>query len=350
MKRWIVLLLLAVGSSWPAMPNTSAGAETPAQPAAGAPAAAGDSAAPPEAAIAAAKVDGRPIMVEDVNRALYLATQGRKADPEAIPAMQARMLEQLISRQLVVGYFTREKTGATEQEIDAAIATAKAELERQRVSLDDVLAGRKMALAAFREEYFSQLSWKKYVQANVTDAAIQAYFEAHHKDFDGTEMRVSHILLRVDLPSDAARKAAVEKADTIRRQIVDGTLTFAEAAARFSDGPSRREGGDQGFIPRHGLVAEPFAEAAFALEKGEFSPPVVTRYGVHLIQCTDIRPGKKPWTDSREALQNILSDQLFDKLVEKERKTAKIEYTGAMPYYKPGTRELVLPPEKKSQE
>ena len=72
-------------------------------------------------------------------------------------------------------------------------------------------------------------------------------------------------------------------------------MTFADAAEKYSAGPSRAKGGDLGFIPRHGIMVEPFARAAFVLAKGEISPPMATVFGIHLITVTDVKPGdEKP--------------------------------------------------------
>lgn len=50
----------------------------------------------------------------------------------------------------------------------------------------------------------------------------------------GQEYDVRHILLRPELTQDAIKKAK-EEIDEVRAKIVDGTLTFAEAAREFSD-------------------------------------------------------------------------------------------------------------------
>ncbi|NIP86218.1 MAG: hypothetical protein GTO03_11885, partial [Planctomycetales bacterium] len=98
----------------------------------------------------------------------------------------------------------------------------------------------------------------------------------------------------------------VERAQQIRREILDGKITFADAVARYSTGPSRREGGQLGFIGRQGPMDEPFSAAAFALGKKEISPPLVTRFGVHLIQCLEIKPGTKTWTEVVDALRKAV--------------------------------------------
>ena len=105
-----------------------------------------------------------------------------------------------------------------------------------------------------------------------------------------------------------------------------GELTFAEAAAQFSDAPSKDRGGDVGYFPRRGVMHEAFAAAAFALKPGEVSQPVVTPFGVHLIQITAEKPGSKQLADVREEVYRAAEARLFDTLVANGRKRAKVEY------------------------
>jgi hypothetical protein len=178
----------------------------------------------------------------------------------------------------------------------------------------------------------------------VTDGARGAYFKAHQRGCDGNELRVSRILLRPTVAgNDSAVATLVKEAEEIRKQIQAGEITFEAAAEKNSAGPSRHRGGDLGFIPRHGLMVEPFAHAAFALDKDQISPPVATVFGIHLIRVTDIKPGDKKWTDVRDALKAEVVERLFEQVVAHQRGNVTVQYTGKAPYFKPGTTELVMP-------
>ena len=88
-------------------------------------------------------------------------------------------------------------------------------------------------------------------------------------------------------------------------------------------------------------MPEPFAKADVALDKGEVSPPVTTPFGVHIIQCLEVKPGQRPWHDVRESVKLSATEFLFDWIVGQRRGKADVTYTGALPYFKPGTREIV---------
>ena len=220
----------------------------------------------------------------------------------------------------------------------------KTELERAKKTLPEYLARIGQSETAVRGELGWELGWQKFLKKQMTDEALEAFFKANMREFDGTELRVSHILLRPTIAGDDSAVATlVKEAEQIRKQILAGEITFEAAAEKNSAGPSRHHGGDLGFIPRHGLMVEPFARAAFALDKNQISQPVATVFGIHLIRVTDIKPGDKQWTDVREALKSTLAERLFEKLVAHERGVVAVEYTGKSPYFKPGTTELVVP-------
>ena len=142
--------------------------------------------------------------------------------------------------------------------------------------------------------------------------------------------------LQIVIQLDAARQRAAE----IREEITSGKLSFEAAAEKYSQAPTAKWGGDVGFITRHNMMPEPFAQAAFGLQPEEVSPPVVTSFGVHLIKCAEVKEGKKQWTDVRDQLLPACTRYLFQWIAGRERGGATIEYTGSGPHFKPGTKEL----------
>ncbi len=132
----------------------------------------------------------------------------------------------------------------------------------------------------------------------------------------------------------------MKQAERIREEIVAGKLTFADAARKYSAGPSRKDGGRLGSIGRHGPMDESFSRAAFALDAGQMSQPVRTSFGVHLIRCDEVKPGGKQLADVRKELEDALSQELLEKLAKVQREYTPVEYTGVLPHFKPGTHEL----------
>ncbi len=291
----------------------------------------------------AARVEGQPVDDSEVAQSLREAFRTRKISPEALPRLQAQALEQIIDRRLVAGYLQRNRAGVTDQEVTDAVEQFAKRLETTGKSLADYLQHEGLSEADLRRRASWQMSWKRYTARVLDDAALEAYFQRFHRHLDGTQVQVSHLLLRPDGEPTAEKIAALlAQAESLKAQVASGALSFAQAVERHSQG-TKKGAGDLGFIRRHGSMPEAFAQAAFSLERGQVSKPVVTQFGVHLIYCADIKPGTKTIKDVRRELETLAKREEFKKIADRERRGAKIEFTGALPYFKPGTNEIVAP-------
>lgn len=119
----------------------------------------------------------------------------------------------------------------------------------------------------------------------VTDADLQAYYNAHQAQFQVKEqVKVRHILIAVaDPKADAAAKA---KADDLLKQIKAGG-NFADLASKNSDDPgSKTQGGELGWLDRGKTVPE-FDKTAFSLAPGQTSGVIKTQFGYHILQVEE---------------------------------------------------------------
>ncbi len=124
-----------------------------------------------------------------------------------------------------------------------------------------------------------------------------------------TQTRARHILLRVT-PQVTAEQAQARLAG-YRRVIDSGSQTFDEIARKFSEDGSSAQGGDLGWTSPGVMVAE-FEEAMNRLAIGGLSPPVVSRFGHHLIQVLERRQVEIEIKQLREQARNTLREQKFD--------------------------------------
>ncbi|MBE0550313.1 MAG: peptidylprolyl isomerase [Rubrivivax sp.] len=124
-----------------------------------------------------------------------------------------------------------------------------------------------------------------------------------------TQTRARHVLLRTS-PQLAAAVAAQRLAE-YRRQIESGTKTFEDIARQFSEDGSAAAGGDLGWSAPGVMVPE-FETAMDALPVGGLSAPVVSRFGVHLIQVLERRNVALDVSQLREQARNVLREQKFE--------------------------------------
>jgi peptidyl-prolyl cis-trans isomerase SurA len=123
------------------------------------------------------------------------------------------------------------------------------------------------------------------------------------------QSRARHILLRTssELPPEAAARRLAQ----FKRDIQSGARTFEQLARENSEDGSAAQGGDLGWAAPGSFVPE-FEEAVTALPVGGISDPVLTRFGVHLIQIVDRRQTTLDNRQLREQARNILREQKFE--------------------------------------
>jgi peptidyl-prolyl cis-trans isomerase SurA len=127
--------------------------------------------------------------------------------------------------------------------------------------------------------------------------------------FQITQTRARHILLRL---SDKAQTAAVtRRMGELRRQIEGGGKSFEDVARDVSEDGSAPNGGDLGWASPGQFVPE-FEEAMAKLAPGGISPPVVSRFGVHLIQVLERRSSTPDPKEVREQARNQLRESKFE--------------------------------------
>jgi parvulin-like peptidyl-prolyl isomerase len=292
-----------------------------------------------------AQVNDKPIYKGDVDQALAALLRAQNISPSADPKPehQAAVLDLLIGQRLYVDYIERnDELKASAEELKKIVDDMGRQLrEKQRISLEQYARQRGLTKDALVSQIAIDLSRQKLVQKYDTPEWVEPYFKQHARHFDGTQLRVSHILLRPKGNGNENETRELRaKAEQIKAEIESGKFNFAEAARQYSAGPSRQEGGDLGFIGRAGPMVEEFNKAAFDLEQGKISDPVVSTFGVHLITVTEVKPGDKSLELVRDQVMPAFAQWLMEQLIANERKTAKIEFNESFPHFKPGTREL----------
>jgi parvulin-like peptidyl-prolyl isomerase len=294
-----------------------------------------------------ATIGDEPIRAVEVARLVTKVARGQPATPAALAILQAQTLEEIVDRRLVLAYARRNDEAPTDEQLQAARGEFEATLARQRRSLDDYLRLQSLTAADLDRQLVWNLVWSKYLARFRTQARAEAYFRAHRRQFDGTELAVSQILLRPAAGGTGSEGAtpeavaqAIKRADAIRAEVTEGKIPFADAAKKYSAAPSAADGGRLGWIGRHGPMDEAFSQAAFALQKDQVSAPVRTAFGVALIRCDDIRPGTKSLADVRAEVDEALAAELLRKLADSQRRLSPVKYTGAIPHFRSGTREV----------
>ncbi len=159
------------------------------------------------------------------------------------------------------------------------------------------------------------------------------------------ELEAAHILLRTEEGEDDAKVKA--RIDSIY-QALKGGADFEQLARELSeDGRSAGKGGKIGFFGIN-TYASDFENAAFGLEEdGDFSEPVKTRAGWHIIQRIS-RRDIQPYNIEKGRLENeIKKDNRFEQakaaMVERIKKDAGLkEYPEVLESFKQSLTDTFL--------
>ena len=146
----------------------------------------------------------------------------------------------------------------------------------------------------------------------VSDAEVQAYYNAHQADFHvDQQVKVRHILIPVAAGADAKTDAAAKaKAQDLLNKIRAGA-DFATLARENSGDPgSKDSGGELGYVKADGQMVPAFQNAAMALKAGQTSDLVRTNFGYHIIQAeTRDEAHEKPLSEVAAQIRPILEQQ-----------------------------------------
>jgi len=192
--------------------------------------------------------------------------------------------------------------GILDQLVQQTLLTQVAKVSEKKIAL---------SLDNERRAIISREALKDITKASLTSEAVQALYE--EKITSGTptpEYQASHILVETE-----------EEANEILKMLEDGG-DFAELAKEKSTGPSGPSGGDLGWFGRGAMVPE-FDQAVADMKVGEFTGPVKTQFGYHLIRLNDQRDF--PTLESqREVLEQDLVAKAIDTRIKELQAAAEI--------------------------
>ena len=133
---------------------------------------------------------------------------------------------------------------------------------------------------------FDPDAYKGQVRIDENEARnfYEANIDAYKKD---KTVEARHILIQVDenAGSEISEKARLRVMDVLN--LARKGEDFSKLAQKYSECPSKDNGGYLGAFKRQDMVA-PFSEKAFSMKPGEISEPVLTQFGWHIIKVEQV--------------------------------------------------------------
>lgn len=289
----------------------------------------------------AAYVDDQPILASRLQLQVDLVLTKTQATGRKLEIIKAQVLEENIKQRLVNLYLQSSKFKATGSEIDLQFGSLKKDIAAQKSTLDKFLTQRGITEKQLIQSIGWDLAWAKYVDNFLTDTNLQKYFDKHKREFDGTQLRVAHILFKPDDINDPKSwDKALTDAKSVFKDIEKGTIDFETAVVRYSSGATKINDGELGWIGWRGPMAREFTISSFQLKTDQVSIPTRSGFGFHLIKLLEEKPGTIKMTDIRPQVAQQVKRYLFDFVANNQSKKSKVRFTGKFPYFEFGTKKL----------
>jgi peptidyl-prolyl cis-trans isomerase D len=157
--------------------------------------------------------------------------------------------------------------------------------------------------------HFNPDSFKSEVK--IDNDELLDYYETNRNEFYTPKtVEASHILIKVAKDASAMDVEKAKKRATDIMKMAKQGKNFADLAKKYSEGPTRFNGGSLGAFRKESMV-KPFSDKAFSMKPGQISEPVRTSFGWHIIKVDKIN--EESTTAFDQAKQKIQAKLLLQK-------------------------------------
>ncbi|HHL31777.1 MAG TPA: molecular chaperone SurA, partial [Oceanospirillales bacterium] len=242
-----------------------------------------------------AVVEENVILRSDLDRAVnnvvqQLKVRGTQIPPKSI--LDKQVLERLIEQELQIQKADQAGIRISEAEIDTALSRVAAQNELSLQQMQMAIENDGINFADFRNDMRKEIKAEKIrnglANQNVKVSENEIDLFLADNEMSESEVRLGHILIAVGAQADTKRvEAAKKKVNEIYQKLEQGA-DFSELAIKNSAGQKALEGGDLGWRVSNELPTL-FADQLKAMKVGEYTHPVRSASGFHIIKLTDIR-------------------------------------------------------------
>ena len=240
------------------------------------------------------------------------------------PELKKRLLTLLIDRCVVENWLAK-KVKIDRRQLARQVALTRTQIKRSGKDPDTffkTIGISDKQLAGLLE---GTVRWNLYVAGKLSNDAIRGEFRRNRARYNDTRVRARQILIKAKPGDTTARQMAIQKLRDAKQKAAGSESAFEELAKSMSQSPSAKQGGDVGFFAWQGQMPSAVAAAAFKLKIGDISDPIESPFGVHLLKVTDRREGTLSPEDARPQIVEVISQQEWNAILEREKKKATIE-------------------------
>jgi len=274
-----------------------------------------------------AVVNGQAVPREEWEAAVKkLPAPPTNISAEAKKAASMELLALMIDDLLLRQYLNKQVPAPGAAEVQQRMTQLETALRNNKRTLADYYKETGLTEEKLRSGISAETQWQTFLSKRTSQDELKKYYNDNKDMFDGSKIRVAHIVYTIP-PGDAKIEAAAKNTmETVRLELLKGA-SFVNLAKQYSqDKSSAERGGDLGWFPPRKADPDQFIRTASTMKKGEVSGLVRTDYGLHIIQVVDYQPGKtSTYEEVQESVKDVFADELKMTIILQQRREAKIE-------------------------
>lgn len=246
-----------------------------------------------------ALVDEEVILRSELDTAIKgivdrIRAQGGNLPPQDL--LESQVLERLVIRKLQLQRALQTGIRVSDVDIDQAITGLAQQNGLTVMQMRQVIESDGEDFAEFRrnigEEILGERLRQRIINSMdpVSDTEVDILLES--EEFQGGEFNISHIMLNLPEGATPDQIAAIsDRMNEIHVQLEDG-MDFASAAISYSQSQEALEGGEVGWRDLNS-VPRSFSDAIRNLRAGQYTVPIRSPAGFHIIKVNDYRDRAK---------------------------------------------------------
>ena len=273
---------------------------------------------PAETNLVVARVAGTPITEKQVLDAINEIARQRNLPLNQMQERNAMLFNDVIDNLVTIAVI---KAQIREQNI----TVSDTEIEQQMKQLaagfpsaeefQKALAAQERTEADLRGSIRENIAIQKVIDAAtrdippITDADMEKFYTDNPDKFAiGERVRAAHIMLQVPQDATDAQESEFKKElERIRFEIEAETISFADAAAKYSqDENTAANGGALGILAR-GSLPKSFEDVIFNMKPETITPVLESQAGYHILKLLELQPaGKVSLEEAKPAVKQFL--------------------------------------------
>ncbi|MBK9293708.1 MAG: peptidylprolyl isomerase [Oligoflexia bacterium] len=223
------------------------------------------------------------------------------------------LLKQLMDEKIVDSEVKKQSLFVTMERVEQEINSIQSRNAISREQLKEALKKEGTSFSEYQNFIKHRLERQAVIEKAITskikisDDDVMSYYESKYKNSSakGFEFKIAHILLRQGKRSDQEQQ---KRALEVISKLKSGE-SFESLAGQYSEDPNYNEGGLLGEF-KTGEFLKPLEEAIIPLSPGEWTGPVKTKLGYHVLKLL----GRKAIADpSFLAKKEMLRGELYQK-------------------------------------